>query len=153
MGATQALSIPAPAPPGPGAPDDSSSGAVVGEEFIWPVRGRVIAFFGTRTSHGPNKGVDIQAPEGTEVRAARSGRIVFRDDNLRGFGKTVILDHGEALSTIYAHLASMTIAAGHVVRQGQVIGLVGSTGRAAAPVLHFEIRRQHRPENPFYYLP
>jgi len=133
--------------------DGPVGGTVLGEDFIWPVRGRVQTFFGVRTHHGPNRGIDIQAPEGAQVRAARSGRVTFLNQHLRGFGQTVILDHGDALSTVYAHLASITVTAGQPVRQGQVIGVVGSTGRATAPSLHFEVRRRHRPENPFYYLP
>ena len=123
------------------------------EDILWPVRGRVVALFGTRTPQGPNRGIDIQAPRGTQVRAAASGRVAFVDENLRGFGKTIILEHAEALSTVYTYLASIAVSAGQTVRQGQVIGVVGSTGRAAAPALHFEVRRRHRPENPFYYLP
>ena len=123
------------------------------EDFIWPVRGRVIAPFGVRTELGPNKGINVQAPEGTLVRVARSGRVTFVDENLRGFGKTLILDHGEELSTVYAHLNTIAVTVGQVVRRGEVLGTVGSTGRAPTPFLHFEVRRRHRPENPFYYLP
>jgi len=133
--------------------DGPAGGTVLGEDFIWPVHGRVRTFFGIRTHHGPNRGIDIQTPEGTQVRAARSGRVAFLDQHLRGFGKTVILDHGGALSTVYTHLASIAVTAGQPVHQGQVIGVVGSTGRATVPSLHFEVRRHHRPENPFYYLP
>jgi len=150
-GATTALSV-------PGVPVAAPIGTIppVGtgaEDFLWPIRGRVVALFGIRTQQGPNKGIDIQAPEGTGVRAVASGRVAFVDENLRGFGKTIIVEHPEALSTVYTHLASIAVTLGQTVRQGQVIGAVGSTGRAAAPVLHFEVRRRHRPENPFYYLP
>lgn len=122
------------------------------EDFIWPVRGRVIAYYGAGTPHGPNKGMDIQAPAGTQVLAARSGRVVFRDENLRGFGKTVIVEHGDELATVYTHLASLAVSADQIVHQGDIIGFVGSTGRANAPFLHFEVRRRHRPENPIYFL-
>lgn len=127
-------------------PDDAN------EEFIWPVKGRVIAYFGGRTAHGANKGIDIQAPSGMQVRAARSGRVVFLEANLRGFGKTVIVEHADELATVYTHLDNITVAAHQVVRQGEMIGTVGSTGRANAPFLHFEVRRRHRPENPIYFL-
>lgn len=152
-GATKARVIPgAGLVPGPQVAI-SGDWVVPGEDFTWPARGRVVSLFGARTDHGPNKGIDIQAPEGTEVRAARSGRVSFVDENLRGFGKTVIIDHGEALSTVYTHLAVQAVQAGQAVRQGEVIGSVGSTGRAMNPFLHFEVRRRHRAENPFYYLP
>ena len=150
-GATKVAAVPPPASALPAAgvarvPMDG------GEDFIWPVRGRVIAYYGAGTSHGPNKGIDIQALAGTQVRAARSGRVVFLEENLRGFGKTVIVEHGDELTTVYTHLASLAITANQAVRQGDIIGLVGSTGRANAPFLHFEVRRRRRPENPYYFL-
>ena len=150
-GATTALSVPGVPVAAPIGATPPVSGSA--EDFLWPIRGRVMALFGTRTQQGPNKGIDIQAPEGVGVWAAAAGRVAFVDENLRGFGKTIILEHAEALSTVYTHLASIAVTAGQTVHQGQVIGVVGSTGRAAAPVLHFEVRRRHRPENPFYYLP
>ena len=128
------------------------SSFVPGEDFIWPVRGQVVSVFGSQTPQGPNKGVNIGAQEGTGVIAARSGRVSFLDENLKGYGKTVIIDHGDQLSTVYTHLSSIGVGVGDSVRQGQSIGTVGSTGRAAAPFLHFEIRRRHRAENPFYFL-
>jgi len=150
-GATKVVEVPPPnavmsVPPVARIPVEGS------DDFIWPVRGRVVAYYGAATPHGPNKGMDIQAPAGTQVRAARTGRVVFLDENLRGFGKTVIVEHNDEFATVYTHLASVSVAANQVVHQGEVIGLVGSTGRASGPFLHFEVRRKHRPENPAYFL-
>lgn len=153
-GATGVLGIPAAGgPPTEGgvvAPPGVFGG---GEDFAWPVRGRVATPFGGRTPHGPNKGLDLFAPEGTPVVAARSGQVAFVDEHLRGFGKTVIVEHGDGLSTVYTHLQAIRVARGQWVRQGEPLGTVGSTGRAPGPFLHFEVRRRHRPDNPFYYLP
>ncbi|MBI4227531.1 MAG: peptidoglycan DD-metalloendopeptidase family protein [Candidatus Omnitrophica bacterium] len=133
-------------------PHPSPADGPEGDEFIWPVRGRVLAYYKAPTPHGPNKGIDIQAPAGVQVRAARAGRIVFLDENLRGFGKTVIVEHADELATVYAHLEAVAVVPQQTVRQGEIIGSVGSTGRATAPFLHFEVRRRHRPENPMYFL-
>ncbi len=131
-------------PPGP---VSSSSG------FVWPVQGRVVSIFGARGRGRVNKGVDIQAPAGSEVRAARGGRVDFIHEAVPGFGKTIILDHGEGFASVYAYVAEILVRKGDVVDQRQVIARVGRTGRAEVPVLHFQIRRNQKPQNPLHYLP
>ncbi|MDD5073316.1 MAG: LysM peptidoglycan-binding domain-containing M23 family metallopeptidase [Candidatus Omnitrophica bacterium] len=122
------------------------------EDFIWPVKGKVISSFGQKRGSTPNKGVDIQAREGTAVIASRSGRVIFSDDKVRGFGKTVILDHGDGIQTVYSHNSEILVRIGEDVRQAQPVAKVGSGGRGNSPYLHFEIRKRHKPQNPFYYL-
>lgn len=122
------------------------------EDFIWPVKGKVISSFGQKRGSTPNKGVDIQAREGTVVIASRSGRVIFSDDKVRGFGKTVILDHGDGIQTVYSHNSEILVRIGEDVRQAQPVAKVGSGGRGNSPYLHFEIRKRHKPQNPFYYL-
>ncbi len=124
-----------------------------GEDFIWPVRGRLISRFGAPTHDGRNRGINIAARIGTPVKAARSGVVAFSKENLRGFGKTVIIDHGENFSTVYAYLDSIAVVSGQVIQQHEVIGTVGNTGRASHAALHFEIRRRHESKNPHFYLP
>ncbi|MDH5231791.1 MAG: peptidoglycan DD-metalloendopeptidase family protein [Gammaproteobacteria bacterium] len=113
---------------------------------------RISSRFGRR--HHPilkkrkaHKGVDYAAPRGTPVRASGDGKIVHRGRR-GGYGKTVIIQHGSSYSTLYAHLNSyvLKLGTGKRVKQGQVIGFVGSTGRATGPHLHYEFRvnGQHR---------
>lgn len=129
-------------------------GLHTGEDaFAWPIKGRVISFFGTFKDGVKNKGIDIAAKGGTGIAASRSGRVAFCDEKVKGFGKTVIIDHDDGYSTVYTHISEILTKTGSRVRQGSIIARVGETGRAKTPSLHFEIRKKHRPENPFYYLP
>lgn len=122
------------------------------EDFVWPLKGKVISSFGERQGTVPNKGIDIQAMAGMPIVAARSGRVIFSEDKLRGYGKTVILDHGDGYQTVYAHNSEILVKIGESVTQAATIAKVGSTGRNQTPYLHFEIRKGHKPRNPFYYL-
>ncbi len=121
--------------------------------FIWPVDGVVISRFGSKKENVKNKGVDILAREAIAVRASKSGRVVFSDEHVRGYGKTVIINHGDEYQTVYAHNSEILVSLGDEVRQNQTIAKVGRSGRTTRPVLHFEIRNRGRPQNPLYYLP
>ena len=127
--------------------------SVPGESFIWPVRGALLTSFGATTDKIISKGIDIKAPEGAGVRASRSGKVVYRDGYLKGFGKTVILDHGDNYQTVYSYNSDILVNVGDQVTRNTIIAKVGRTGRAKDPMLHFEIRRDGEPQNPFYYLP
>ena len=113
----------------------------------------MISIFGARGGGRVNKGVDIQASSGSDVRAARGGRVDFIHENLPGFGKTIIIDHGDGFASVYAYVSEILVRKGDVVAQRQVIARVGKTGRAEVPALHFQIRRNQKPQNPLYYLP
>ena len=127
--------------------------AKVSESFAWPVKGAVSSYFGSTKDMAKNKGIDIEAPVGTCVKASRSGKVTFVSDHMKGYGKTVIIDHLDGFETVYAHNTENLVTAGQNVTQGQTVARVGDTGRAEAPSLHFEIRKGHKPQNPFYYLP
>lgn len=122
------------------------------QAFVWPVRGTIISPYGDKLDRTKNKGMDISAPEGTPVRASKAGKVVFCDEWLKGFGKTVILDHGDSFQTVYAYNSFILVNVGDVVEQNMVIAKVGRGGRAKMSSLHFEIRRDGEPQNPFYYL-
>lgn len=123
------------------------------DDFIWPLKGRVIAAFGQTHNSIINKGINIQPRASFEVIAARSGKVVFYSDNFGGYGKTIIIDHADGLSTVYARNAHVFIKPGESVQKGAVIARAGSSGRDKEEYLHFEIRKGHIAQNPYYYLP
>jgi murein DD-endopeptidase MepM/ murein hydrolase activator NlpD len=86
------------------------------------------------------------------VLAARGGRVVYSDDRMRGYGKTVILDHGGGVTTLYAHNSDLLVRKGQRVRPGERIARIGRTGNASAEHCHFEIRRDDAPLDPLRFL-
>ena len=123
---------------------------------VWPVDGRLQSAFGRRmdpfSGEGAlHRGVDIGAPYGTAVHASADGVVVFAS-MMNGFGRVVVVDHGNGFQTYYAHLSRFAVVAGQEVRQGGVIGDVGQSGRATSPHLHYEVRRFGTPQNPARYL-
>ncbi len=131
------------------APREVPSGTV---PFLWPVDGGVLtSSFGPRdASH--HDGIDISAPAGTPVRAARDGRVLY-SDTLRGYGNLMILEHDGGYATVYAHLRESRADPGDDVRQGEQIASVGETGKTSGPNLHFEIRKDNVARNPVFFLP
>lgn len=119
--------------------------------FAWPVEGKVVSPFGIRKGRR-HDGIDIKAPRGTQVRAAADGRIVFAG-RMRGYGNLVLVRHKDRFFTAYAHNRANRVKKGAWVKQGAVLGLVGSTGRSTGPHLHFEIREGEKARNPLFFLP
>lgn len=119
------------------------------DEFILPHDGEMAPNFGEKRIYNnvprsPHSGVDISAPAGDPVRASNTGRVVLARD-LYFSGKTVILDHGLGLFTYYCHFSTLKAKRDQKVRKGEIIGLVGSTGRSTGPHLHWSARiRQSR---------
>ncbi len=124
-----------------------------GGDFSWPLKGRVSSFFGMKKDEVKNKGICIQAREGADIYASRSGKVAFCSEGLKGCGKIIIIDHWDGYSTVYAQNLKNFVKLNQLVKQGQVIARVGSSGRANRPELYFEIRKGHKPKNPFFYLP
>jgi murein DD-endopeptidase MepM/ murein hydrolase activator NlpD len=122
-------------------------------QFAWPVEGKVIGLFGTRQGAVANKGIDIQASSGTAVAASRGGQVSFVHDSMPGLGKTIIVDHADGYATVYGYIGEILVHAGDKVKQRQVIARVGRNVRTNVAALHFEIRRQDKPQNPLRYLP
>ncbi len=127
----------------------------VGHGYVWPLEGRISSRFGWRNiSVAGNRfhaGIDIAAPSGTPVRAARGG-VVSRAGWVGAYGFLVVLDHGGGWETRYAHLSRIDVRVGERVAQGTVVGLVGSTGASTGPHLHFEVRRDGQALDPLAYL-
>ncbi len=112
--------------------------------FVPPVQGetRISGVFGSQRilngeARSPHSGTDYAAPEGTPVVATGPGKISLAEDDLFFTGKTVMIDHGFGLQSVYAHLSRFDVSVGQRVEPGQVIGAVGATGRATGPHLHF----------------
>ncbi len=120
------------------------------EGFCWPVLGRVSRPFDEAISH---KGLDICAPEGTPIRASRSGKVIYSGNELRGYGNMIILEHSGRLASVYGHNRRNLVRVGQTVSRGQVIGEVGQTGNATTPHVHFEVRRDATPVDPRPMLP
>lgn len=111
-------------------------------DFIWPLTGRISGVYGSQrifngTPKSPHSGLDVAAPKGTPVQAPAGGVITFAKPDLYLTGGTVLIDHGHGLSSNFLHLSRIDVAVGQRVEQGQVIGLVGATGRATGPHMHW----------------
>ncbi|MEQ8319396.1 MAG: M23 family metallopeptidase [Rhodospirillales bacterium] len=118
--------------------------------FQWPATGRISGVYGSqRVLNGkprrPHFGTDIAAPTGTPVRAMAAGTVVFVHPGMFFNGKTVLIDHGLGLRSVYIHLSATSVAAGDEVQAGQHIGAIGATGRATGPHLHFGLTLDQTP--------
>lgn len=127
--------------------------AVKDEEFSWPLRGKLIAYFGRRYGNIISKGIDVKARLGQTVYAARSGKVVFSKDTTRSYGKTLIIDHGDGFSSLYSSNSDILVNNGEWIAKGKPIARVGMTKQSQTPHLHFEIRKGHVAHNPLHYLP
>jgi len=120
--------------------------------FIWPVNGKVISGFGLRNGE-KHAGIDIKAGEGTPVKAADSGKVIYSGDGLNGYGNLIIIKHEGTFFTVYAHNKKNLVSEGSLVEKGEEIAQVGETGRATTTHLHFEIRKNKATVDPILYLP
>ena len=121
----------------------------------WPLDGPISSPYGYRDIFGGtsfHSGIDIASKTGVEFCAADSGVVTFAGYQ-GSYGNFIIVDHGGGLSTCYAHCSAMLVNVGDIVTKGQVIGQVGTTGRATGPHLHFEVRVDNTPTDPMSFLP
>lgn len=133
-----------------------SSAISIARGFLWPARGRVTSgfgfrqhpIFGTREMH---TGIDIGAPNGSPVFAAQAGRVTVAGYEA-GYGRLVVIDHGDGVTTWYSHLSVIDVRVGQLVQYGELVGQIGSTGFSTGPHLLFEIRVNGRPLDPLKYL-
>ncbi len=133
--------VPLPAPPA-----RSTSG------FSWPVGGKLASRFGPKEGGLHNDGINILAKQGTPVRSAESGVVVYASNALEGYGNLLLLKHADGWLTAYAHNELLLVNKGDKINKGQIIARVGSTGGVSDPQLHFEIRKGRRALDPLDYL-
>ena len=135
------------------APPAPATDAAPEQRFAWPVSGPVRRGFTPRDERNYHDGLDIRVPEGTAVRAAAAGKVIFAGSEPRQFGNLVVIDHGDGWNSAYAFLSRITVKKDEDVNAGERIGLSGKTGLAKGPELHFELRRANRPVDPAEALP
>jgi murein DD-endopeptidase MepM/ murein hydrolase activator NlpD len=134
--------------------DDPAPAAAQGAvKFRWPLAGHIVSDFGPNATGERNDGINIAAPQGTEVHAAAAGTVSYCGNELRGYGKLVLIQHDDGYITAYAHVDSILVNRSDKVAAGQVIATAGATGDVASPQLHFEIRHDRRPVDPKALLP
>ncbi|WP_208986113.1 M23 family metallopeptidase [Labrenzia sp. OB1] len=123
------------------------------ETFRWPVRGRIISDFGAKPGGGKNEGVNLAVPEGTPVKAADDGTVIYSGNELKGYGNLILVRHGEGWVTAYAHNSELKVKRGDKIRRGDVVALAGATGSVNQPQVHFELRQGNKPVDPLKHLP
>ncbi len=125
-------------------------------DIVWPARGALTGWFGERRSAHRHPGVDIDGATGDEVVAAAAGRVIVAGPapaGYAGYGTVVIIDHGEGVTSISAHLSRTVVKAGQEVEPGQRVGSVGTSGNVTGSHLHFELRRGGVAVDPKGWLP
>jgi murein DD-endopeptidase MepM/ murein hydrolase activator NlpD len=126
------------------------------QELIWPVDGLIYSAFNATRGRKLHGAIDIVTKKGTPIAAAADGLVsvaAHGGKNFKGYGNIVILDHGGGLYTVYAHCDTLAVKMGQKVRQGELIGTVGRTGRATTDHCHFEVRISGKKYDPLAYLP
>ncbi|HWX56375.1 MAG TPA: M23 family metallopeptidase [Verrucomicrobiae bacterium] len=123
---------------------------------LWPVEGRVTSSFGERSDpfNGEgafHRGIDIATPLGSRIIAPASGVVRFADQ-MNGYGRALVIDHGNGITTLYGHMSGFLVTEGQTVNRGEAIGFVGQSGRATGPHLHYEVRIYETPVNPQRFL-
>lgn len=119
--------------------------------FLWPVDGRFGDLF-EETESKRHQGIDIISPLGTPIKASGSGVVLYSGNTIKGYGNLIILRHSEEFITVYAHNQVNLVEEGIWVEKGQIIGMVGQTGKASGPHLHFEIRVNNKAVDPLPFL-
>ncbi len=123
-----------------------------GTTFRWPVRGRIISGFGPKANGERNDGINLAVPEGTSVKAAEAGTVIYAGNELAGYGNLILIRHADGWVSAYAHNEEIDVKRGDSVQRGQIIAKAGTTGSVSSPQLHFELRKGAKPVNPMDYL-
>ena len=131
------------------AKQDVPAGAAKQLDWIWPAEGALLERY---SANGPNKGIDIAGRKGQPILAAAAGQVVYQGGGLRGYGQLIIIKHNADFLSAYAHCDRIYVKEGNVIKRGQKIADMGSSGADRAK-LHFEVRYRGAPVDPQEYLP
>ena len=131
--------------------DDVPEATGIGK-YRWPVRGAVIAAYGANVDGNRNDGIDISVPEGTPIKAAENGVVIYAGSSLKELGNAVLVRHDDGTVTVYGHAGELNVQRGQKIQRGQTVAVSGMSGNATRPKLHFEVRKNATPVNPMTYL-
>jgi murein DD-endopeptidase MepM/ murein hydrolase activator NlpD len=121
--------------------------------WTWPITGgKISSYFGASRRDHSHQGVDILGKRGEVVRAARAGSVTYSGSSMRGYGDTIIIDHGNGMSSLYAHNSKLLVRKGQRVDRGQTIALVGRTGNASTEHCHLEIHQNQVAVDPLQFI-
>ena len=120
--------------------------------FRWPVRGRVISGFGKKPNGERNDGINLAVPEGSAVKAAEDGTVIYAGNELKSYGNLVLIRHPDGWVSAYAHNSELNVKRGEEVRRGQIVALSGMSGGVTTPQVHFELRKDATPVDPLQHL-
>ena len=122
------------------------------EIFIWPVQGSIITYFGKQKGGRKNDGINIISVKGNPVRAAMTGKVIYRGNELLAWGNLIIIKHKNNWTTAYAHLDKLLVKKGEIIKTGDIIASVGATGNVDKSQLHFQVRKNSKPLDPMKFL-
>ncbi len=121
--------------------------------FSWPIKGNILSHYGAKRGGLHNDGINIAASTGAPVKATDSGTVVYVGNELRGFGNLILIRHAGGWVSAYGHNSEILVSRGQMIKKGQVIAKVGSSGNVPKPQLHFELRKGSTAVDPLKYLP
>ncbi|NEI69498.1 peptidoglycan DD-metalloendopeptidase family protein [Rhizobium lusitanum] len=121
-------------------------------KYRWPVRGAVVAGYGSNVNGSRNDGIDISVPSGTPIKAAENGVVIYAGNGLKELGNTVLVRHDDGTVTVYGHADALNVSRGQKVQRGQTLATSGMSGNVSQPQLHFEVRKNSAPVNPMTFL-
>ncbi len=133
--------------------DDSAAPNATGiSKLRWPVRGRTVSGYGQRDGGTVSDGVNISVPEGTAIKAAENGVVIYAGNGLKEFGNTVLVRHANGLVTVYGYAKEIDVKRGQTIKRGEVLGKTGLSASAKVPMMHFQVRKNSTPVDPSTYL-
>jgi murein DD-endopeptidase MepM/ murein hydrolase activator NlpD len=131
--------------------EDAPESTGIGK-YRWPVRGAVIAGYGANVEGNRNDGIDISVPEGTPIKAAENGVVIYAGSSLKELGNAVLVRHDDGTVTVYGHAGDLNVQRGQKIQRGQTVATSGMSGNATRPKVHFEVRKNATAVNPMTFL-
>jgi murein DD-endopeptidase MepM/ murein hydrolase activator NlpD len=131
---------------------ESSPKATGISKYRWPVRGQVIAGYGANVEGNRNDGINISVPEGTPIKAAENGVVIYSGSSLKELGNAVLVRHDDGTVTVYGNASELKVQRGQKIQRGQTLAASGMSGTATQPQVHFEVRKNASAVNPSTFL-